>query len=236
MTDNTIGNGSILQRLKQVRTRISRACEAAGRTPQSVHLLAVSKGHGADAIRAAVRCGQQEFGENYLQEALGKMEALADERIRWHFIGPIQSNKTRDIAARFHCVQSLDRAKIARRLSEQRPPHMPPLDVLVQVNINDEASKSGIEAEQAQTLCETVTVLPRLRLRGLMAIPEHTEDPALQRRNFHRMFTLFQDLANAGLALDTLSMGMSGDLEAAVAEGATLVRIGTAIFGPRHYA
>ncbi len=226
----------MVQRLSQVKDRLARAERSAGRIAGSVRLLAVSKGHEAEAVRQVLEAGQVEFGENYLQEALDKIAALDDERITWHFIGPIQSNKTRDIAARFHWVQSVDREKIARRLSDQRPAEMAPLNVLVQVNISGEASKSGVTPEQTADLCRAVDALPRLRLRGLMAIPEHSDDAAVQARNFGALRALYERLREDGLGLDTLSMGMSGDLEAAVAEGATMVRIGTAIFGPRHYA
>ena len=223
----------ILQRLEQVRTRIRRAAEAAGRQAGNVRLVAVSKGQPAGAVQAAVDAGQRDFGENYLQEALEKIDAIADEKAVWHFIGPVQSNKTRDIAARFDWVQSLERAKIARRLSEQRPPERGALNVLVQVNISGEASKSGVSPETAEALCRTVDSLPRLHLRGLMAIPEISDDARAQRAAFARLRALYDDLCTRGLALDTLSMGMSADLEAAIAEGATMVRIGTAIFGPR---
>lgn len=224
---------TILQRLEQVRARIRRAAEAAGRQADSVRLVAVSKGQPVESLRAALDAGQYEFGENYLQEALGKLDAVADERAVWHFIGPLQSNKTRDVAMRFHWVQSLDREKIARRLSDQRPATLSPLNVLVQINISGEASKAGVTPDQALTLCRRVCELPRLRLRGLMAIPEHSDNEEAQRSAFGRLRDLFENLRSSGLDMDTLSMGMSADVEAAVKEGATMVRIGTAIFGPR---
>lgn len=224
---------NILQRLEQVQTRIRRAAEAAGRQAGSVRLVAVSKGQPAGAVRAALDAGQRDFGENYLQEALEKIDAIADEKAQWHFIGPIQSNKTRDIAARFDWVQTLERTKIARRLSEQRAPELGALNVLVQINISGEASKSGVSPEDAEALCRTIDSLPRLRLRGLMAIPAISDDVRAQRCAFARLRALYDDLRTRGLELDTLSMGMSADLEAAIAEGATMVRIGTAIFGPR---
>lgn len=223
----------ILQRLEEVRTRIRRAAEAAGRQAESVRLVAVSKGQPAGSLRAALDGGQRDFGENYLQEALDKMEAVPDERAIWHFIGPIQSNKTRAIAEHFHWVQSLDRDKIAQRLSDQRPATLAPLNALVQVNISDEASKSGVAPDQVLSLCRTVNELPRMRLRGLMAIPALSENEEAQHNAFRRLRDLLESLLDAGLEVDTLSMGMSADMEAAIKEGATMVRIGTAIFGPR---
>ena len=225
--------------LQAVRVRISRAAAAAGRDPAAVALLAVSKTHPATLLEQAVRAGQRAFGENYVEEALQKMEALAAllgsaaPVIEWHLIGPLQSNKTRVVAERFQWVQSLDREKIARRLSEQRPPGLAPMDVLLQVNVSGEATKSGLDPREVLALARAVAPLPRLRLRGLMAIPEPSDDVALQRARFRVVRELFERLRSEGLALDTLSMGMSGDLEAAIAEGATMVRVGTAIFGAR---
>jgi PLP dependent protein len=230
----------ISQNLQAVRQRIEAAAQAALRTPQSVLLLAVSKTFGPDAVIAAADAGQQAFGENYLQEALDKMTAIRGQRpellLEWHFIGPIQSNKTRPIAENFDWVHSVDRAKIAQRLSEQRPDDLPPLNICLQVNISGEDSKSGVAPEELPALARVVAALPRLKLRGLMAIPEPDDDPERQRAPLRRLRELQATLNASGLVLDTLSMGMSSDLEAAVAEGATIVRIGTAIFGHRHYA
>ncbi|MGD9000234.1 MAG: YggS family pyridoxal phosphate-dependent enzyme [Granulosicoccaceae bacterium] len=223
----------IQQRLNKVRDRIQRAEQTHGRHPGSVQLLAVSKTHPVEAIREAVAAGQRAFGENYLQDALQKIDALTDLELEWHFIGAIQSNKTRDIATHFDWVHTLEREKIARRLSAQRPVHLPPLNVCLQVNISGEASKAGLDPAAVAELAATVSDLPRLRLRGLMAIPQAETDPARQRRAFRALATLQQQLIAGGLLLDTLSMGMSNDLEAAIAEGATIVRIGTAIFGER---
>ncbi|GAB6068686.1 YggS family pyridoxal phosphate-dependent enzyme [Methylothermus subterraneus] len=194
-------------------------------------LVAVGKTHPPEVLLQAYRAGIRHFGENYLQEALAKQKALAHLDITWHFIGPIQANKTRAIASCFHWVHSVDRLKVARRLSEQRPDFLPPLNVCLQVNISGEASKAGIRPEEVRELAEAVLALPRLRLRGLMAIPAPAEDFAAQRAPFRRLRELFE--ACADLGLDTLSMGMSADLEAAIVEGATLVRVGSALFGPR---
>ena len=212
-----------------------RACAAAGRPVQAVTLLAVSKTFGADAVREAVAAGQSAFGENYVQEALAKIAALADLRsgLQWHLIGPIQSNKTRAVAEAFDWVHSLDRLKTAQRLSEQRPPGLPPLQVCLQVNISAESSKSGLAPGEVLPLAQAVAALPGLRLRGLMAVPEPAADPAAQRAPHRALHALLATLNASGLVLDTLSMGMSADLEAAITEGATLVRIGTAIFGGR---
>jgi len=228
-------------RLGQVRARIERAARAAGRDPSSIALVAVSKTFGADRIREAVAAGQHRFGENYLQEAIVKIDQIdatgAANRPEWHFIGPIQSNKTRELAERFDWIQSLDRFRIAQRLSEQRPAGRPALNVLLQVNISSEATKHGVAPAELRDLGRQVAALPRLRLRGLMAIPEPTSDQARQQASFARMRELFEqlrgELASPGGDLDTLSMGMSDDLEAAVAEGSTMLRIGTAIFGAR---
>ena len=223
-----------------MRERIDAAAHSALRMPQSVTLLAVSKTFGADAVIEAAEAGQYAFGENYLQEAIDKMAAVhvarPDLLLEWHFIGPIQSNKTRPIAEYFEWVHSVDREKIARRLSEQRPAHLPPLNICLQVNISGEPSKSGVAPEEVMQLAQQVAGMPNLKLRGLMAIPEPADDPEQQRAPLRRMRELLTSLQTAGLALDTLSMGMSSDLEAAIAEGATIVRIGTAIFGKRDYA
>jgi pyridoxal phosphate enzyme (YggS family) len=226
--------------LGRVIERISVAARAAGRDPRTVRLLAVSKTFGTTVVQAAARCGQADFGENYVQEGVAKIEQLRalepHRRLRWHFIGPIQSNKTADIATHFDWVHSVDRLKVAERLSAQRPAALAPLDVLVQVNVSGEASKSGVALDDASALAHAVARLPRLRLHGLMAIPEPEDDPHRQRAPFARLRTLFESLRAGGLDLDTLSMGMSSDLEAAIAEGATIVRVGTAIFGERSKA
>lgn len=221
--------------LQAVHERITKAARVAGRDPRSVALLAVSKTFPPDAIVAAHSAGQRAFGENYVQEALDKIERLHELRneLEWHFIGPIQSNKTRAIAEHFDWVQAVDRVKVAQRLSEQRPPGIPPLNVLLQVNISGEASKSGVEPDDVESFAREVARLPRLRLRGLMAIPEPDIDPVGQRAPLAAMCALYERLRGQGLAVDTLSMGMSADLEAAVLEGSTMVRIGTAIFGER---
>jgi pyridoxal phosphate enzyme (YggS family) len=217
-----------------VRSRIAHAAARVGRDPGGIGLLAVSKGQPAGAVRAAYALGQRAFGENYVQEALAKADALADlEGIEWHMIGPLQSNKTQVAAARFGWVQSIDRAKIAERLSVARDPRLPPLNVCIQVNISGEASKSGTAPEAALHLARETAGLQRLALRGFMGIAEETPDADRQRAQFRLLRELFDAARADGLALDTLSMGMSGDLDAAVAEGATMVRIGTALFGPR---
>jgi len=220
--------------------RISAAAALAGRDPAAIALLAVSKAQGAAAVAEAVRAGQNAFGENYVQEALEKMQAVTGllgkvhaGALEWHFIGPLQSNKTRMVAERFAWAHSVERRKIAQRLSDQRPAQLPPLAVLIQVNVSGEASKSGVAPEGTEALAREVARLPRLRLRGLMTVPEPSDDETLQRARFRALRELLERLRAQGLALDTLSMGMSGDLEAAIAEGATLVRIGTAIFGER---
>ena len=227
---------AIASNLQAVRARIDNAALAAGRSPEGIALLAVGKTWPAACIREAAAAGQRAFGENYVREGLDKIAATADLDLEWHFIGPLQSNKTRPVAERFAWVHSIDRLKVAERLSAQRPAGLPPLQVCVQVNISGEASKSGCAPEDAEALCRAVAALPRLRLRGLMAIPEPAADAAGQRAPLHRVNSLFERIRADGLALDTLSMGMSHDLEAAVAEGATIVRIGTAIFGERQYA
>jgi pyridoxal phosphate enzyme (YggS family) len=225
---STIGSN-----LQVVRARIAEAAKAAGREPEDIALLAVSKTFSAREVRAAYEAGQREFGENYVQEAMEKIAALSDLPLIWHFIGPIQSNKTRAIAEHFDWVHTVAREKIARRLAEARPAGRNPLDICLQVNVSGEASKSGVAPEEVGELAEAVRALPRLRLRGLMAIPEPGGDLALQRRRCASLRELQAKLNTAGFALDTLSMGMSQDLEAAVMEGATIVRIGTAIFGER---
>jgi hypothetical protein len=228
----------IAEKLQAVTAQIVAAARNAGRDPSEIALLAVSKTISPDVLLEAHAAGQRAFGENYLQEALDKMAALKDSApdIEWHFIGPIQSNKTRPIAENFAWVHSVDRLKIAQRLSEQRPAALPPLNVCIQVNVSGEASKSGCAPQELPALAHAMAALPRLRLRGLMAIPEPASSEAEQRRPLRQLRELAEQLRAEGLALDTLSMGMSADLAAAIAEGATVVRIGTAIFGERHYA
>jgi pyridoxal phosphate enzyme (YggS family) len=226
---------SIAAKLQQVQQRIALACDAARRPVQSVTLLAVSKTFGPGAVRQAHAAGQRAFGENYVQEALAKIRSLDDLRadIEWHLIGPLQSNKTREVAAAFDWVHSVDRLKVAERLSVQRSAGQPPLQVCLQVNISGEASKSGVAPADVPALAHAVTALPNLRLRGLMAVPEPAADTTAQRTPHRALRELLEALRADGLALDTLSMGMSADLEAAIAEGATIVRVGTAIFGSR---
>ncbi len=220
-------------RLQAVRSRIDAAAMMAGRSPTDIRLIAVSKTFSAAAIAQAHAAGQVAFGENYLQEAVGKMETLSDLRLEWHFIGPIQSNKTRQIAEQFHWVHSVDRLKIAERLSFARLAMLPPLQICIQVNVSGEESKSGIRPDEVLSLAKAVSPLTGIRLRGLMAIPEPTPDIGLQRSRFRLLRQLRDEIVSGGVALDTLSMGMSDDLEAAIAEGATLVRVGRAIFGER---
>ncbi|WP_047248108.1 YggS family pyridoxal phosphate-dependent enzyme [Chromobacterium subtsugae] len=220
-------------RLRQVGARLADACRQAGRAPDAAALLAVSKTFPAADLREAYACGQRAFGENYVQELQQKCEALADLAIEWHFIGPLQSNKTRIVAELAHWAHSIERLKTAERLSAQRPDSLPPLNVCVQVNVSGEASKSGCAPEDAAALARAVAALPRLRLRGLMCIPEPTADAARLAAQFAALRALAEGLRAEGLPLDTLSMGMSADLELAVAEGATLVRVGSAIFGRR---
>lgn len=229
--------------LQAVTARIRLAAHAAGRDPAQVRLLAVAKTFPPSAIEAAFACGQRSFGENYIQEATEKMDLLAallgKERagkLEWHLIGPLQSNKTRAAAERFDWVQTLDRDKIAQRLSAARPYSAAPLNVLIQVNVSGESTKSGVPPADVAALAREVVALPRLRLRGLMAIPEPTEDVDQQRARFRSVRELYDRLRDAGLDLDTLSMGMSQDLEAAILEGSTMVRVGTAIFGQRRSA
>jgi len=243
--------GSIGSNLQEVRRRIERACAASGRDANiftrvpagaagagpGLTLLVVSKTFPAGAVREAHAAGARAFGENYVQEALAKVQALADLRadLQWHLIGPLQSNKTRPVAESFDWVHTIDRLKVAERLAAQRPPGMPPLDVCLQVNVSGEESKSGVAPAEVPALARAVAALPRerLRLRGLMSIPEPTDDVAAQHAQHRRLRELLEALRAGGLALDTLSMGMSGDLEAAIAEGATIVRVGSAIFGRR---
>jgi pyridoxal phosphate enzyme (YggS family) len=235
--------------LKQIRERIAQTCQRAGRQADSVLLIAVSKTFPAEAVVQAANAGQRHFGENYLQEAVDKIArlkemapALSDsdvdaDSLIWHFIGPLQSNKTRAVAEHFDWVHSIEREKVARRLSEQRPAQLPPLNVCIQVNVSGEQTKSGVTPEEALPLAAVIAGLPHLRLRGLMSIPEATDDVSLQRQRFARLRSLLQQLNQVRTAsqpaLDTLSMGMSADMEAAILEGATMVRIGTAIFGSR---
>ncbi|BBP67580.1 MULTISPECIES: YggS family pyridoxal phosphate-dependent enzyme [Pseudomonas] len=224
---------TIADNIAQVRSRIRAAEQAAQRAEQSVQLLAVSKTKPAQALREAYAAGLRDFGENYLQEALGKQAELTDLPLIWHFIGPIQSNKTRAIAEHFDWVHSVDRLKIAQRLSEQRPDGLPPLNICIQVNVSGEASKSGCTPADLPALAAAIDALPRLKLRGLMAIPEPTEERTAQDAAFGAVQRL---QASLQLPLDTLSMGMSHDLESAIAQGATWVRIGTALFGARDYS
>jgi pyridoxal phosphate enzyme (YggS family) len=224
---------TIAENIAKVGVRIREAAQASQRDFSHIGLLAVSKTKPADAIREAFAAGVTDFGENYLQEALDKQVALSDLALTWHFIGPIQSNKTKPIAEHFAWVHSVDRLKIAERLSAQRPAHLPALNICLQVNVSGETSKSGCSPDQLSALAHAVTQLPNLRLRGLMTIPEPTDDMTEQRAAFARLRELQQSL---NLKLDTLSMGMSHDLEAAIAEGATWVRIGTALFGARDYS
>ena len=230
---------TIAANLQAVEASIEAACQAAARPRSTVQLLAVSKTFPAEAVLEAADCGQRAFGENYLQEGLDKIAAVAKARPElvpeWHFIGPIQSNKTRPIATHFDWVHTVERLKIAQRLSEQRPAERGPLNICLQVNISGELSKSGVRPEELAGLARAVCALPNLRLRGLMAIPEPQADPALQRAPFARLRALAQELVGAGIFVDTLSMGMSADMHSAILEGATVVRVGSAIFGARHY-
>jgi pyridoxal phosphate enzyme (YggS family) len=212
---------------------MTKAAVAAGRDPASITLIAVSKTQSAELVRSAATAGVTDFGENYVQEALGKMDRLPDLPARWHFIGGLQSNKTRSVAERFDWIHSVDRLAIAQRLSEQRPFHAPALNVCLQVALVPEPTKGGLYADGVPELARRCAELPRLRLRGLMCVPPPEPDPAAQRAVFARLRRLLEELNSAGLDLDTLSMGMSGDFESAIAEGATHVRIGTAIFGAR---
>ena len=224
---------AVQENLEAVRARIVAACTAAGRAPASVQLLAVSKTFPATAVVAAHAAGQTAFGENYVQEGVEKIAALAHLPLQWHYIGPIQSNKTRPITEHFAWVHGIERLKIAERLAAQRPPHLPDLQVCLQVNVSGETSKSGIESAAILALAQQVAGLPRLKLRGLMTLPKPAEGLDAQRAPFRELRLLLGQLNAAGLGCDTLSMGMSGDLEAAILEGATIVRVGTAIFGTR---
>lgn len=230
MTGNT---EEIAGRLKGVRRAILAATRASGRSPEAVTLVAVSKTHSVAEIREAARAGQRDFGESYVQEALRKIRELNDADLVWHFIGPVQSNKTRDIAAHFQWVHSVDRRKVAKRLSEQRPPGLPPLNVCIQINISGETQKGGIQPEQAEDLCKEVARMPNLRLRGLMTIPAPPAPGCDPHLPFRRLRRIAEGINARGIALDTLSMGMSSDMDSAIREGATIVRVGTAIFGNR---
>jgi hypothetical protein len=224
---------AILSNLQAIRHAVTQAALAAKRDAASVTLLAVSKTFSSEAVREAFAAGQCAFGENYVQEALDKIAVLHDLPLEWHFIGPIQSNKTRVIAENFAWVHGVERLKIAQRLSEQRPADLPPLNICLQVNVSGEASKSGVAPDEVLALAREVSSLPRLKLRGLMAIPAQADEVEAQRRPFAQLRELSQQLAAQGIALDTLSMGMSHDFAAAIQEGATIVRVGTAIFGVR---
>jgi pyridoxal phosphate enzyme (YggS family) len=227
-----IGPQNLTAHVNHVRSRIRQAAEAAGRDPASVTLVAVTKGKTAESIRLAATAGVTDFGENYLKEALPKIDQVQDLELNWHFIGQIQSNKTRPVAERFAWVHSIDRLRPAQRLSEQRPFHAPPLNVCIQVKLAEEAGKGGVAPGALQELAAAIAPLPRLRLRGLMCVPP-LEDAHTQRATFARLRGLLEQLNTGGFELDTLSMGMSADFEPAIAEGATLVRIGTALFGAR---
>jgi pyridoxal phosphate enzyme (YggS family) len=222
--------------ISAVQACIIQACRSAGRADDAVTLLAVSKTFGADAVEAAFAAGQTAFGENYIQEAVQKINALRHLPLQWHCIGPIQSNKSRLVAEHFDWVHTVDRLKIAQRLSEQRPVQLAPLQVCIQVNVDGGVTKSGVAPEEVLSLAREVAELPRLQLRGLMCIPEPASDFVAACAVFKRARDLFDALNAAGLTLDTLSMGMSADMEASIASGSTLVRVGTAIFGGRHYA
>jgi len=224
---------NLAENVASVRERIARAAAQCGRSVESITLLAVSKGQPVELIEAGVQAGLTHFGENYVQEALAKIEATRGLPIEWHFIGQLQANKTRPVAENFAWVHGVDRLRIAERLSAQRPYHAPPLNVCIQVNLAGEASKGGVAPDELPGLVAAVAGLPRIRLRGLMCIPPFEEDPERQRHWFAQLRRLLESLNAQGAQLDTLSMGMSADLEAAVLEGATIVRIGTALFGPR---
>ncbi len=228
MTDHPVADN-----ISKVRHRIRLAAQKFGRPAGAITLLAVSKTRPAEALREAWQAGEEHFGENYVQEAMGKMALLRDLPLCWHFIGPVQSNKTRDIACHFDWIHSVERLKIARRLSEQRPANLPPLQLCLQVNISGESSKSGVDPGQLQGLADAIAPLPALQLRGLMAIPAPEQDFERQRAAFASLRRALELLQQSHPSMDTLSMGMSADLEAAIAEGATIVRVGTDIFGPR---
>jgi pyridoxal phosphate enzyme (YggS family) len=226
--------GTHSERLEGLRARISDAATRAGRDPASVTLIAVGKGHPAPTLKTAHASGIADFGESYVQEAIGKMDTLGDlPGVRWHFIGRLQSNKTRPVAERFQWVHGVDRLQIARRLSEQRSFHAPPLNVCLQVQVADESTKGGVTPAELPALAHAVAALDRLKLRGLMCLPPESQNPDMQRSWFRQLRLLLEALNAQGLGLDTLSMGMSGDFEAAIAEGATHIRIGTALFGER---
>lgn len=227
---------SVAENISQVTSRIRAAEKAAGRIPGIVQLIAVSKTRSANEVRNAVMAGAQHIGENYLQEALDKQAELSDLDITWHFIGPVQSNKTRTIADHFDWVHSVDRWKIAKRLNDQRKTAATPLNVCIQVNVSDETTKSGVSLDELPELAAQINELPNLKLRGLMAIPSPDQSNEDLAADFARMQQSLNELNELGLALDTLSMGMSGDIELAIAAGSTMVRVGTAIFGPRNYS
>ncbi|MCP5151387.1 MAG: YggS family pyridoxal phosphate-dependent enzyme [Ectothiorhodospiraceae bacterium] len=226
---------TVAESLRRLLAEIAELEARHGREPGSVRLLAVSKTKPAELVREAAAAGQRAFGENFLQEAQEKIHTLGDLDLEWHFIGPIQSNKTRGIATDFQWVHSVDRLKVAQRLSAQRPAELPPLDICVQVNVSGEGTKSGVEPGEVEALAHACAELPRIRVRGLMAIPAPADSLEAQRRPFRVLREMLDRLRAGGLELDTLSMGMSGDMEAAIAEGATIVRIGTAVFGARNY-
>jgi len=237
------GMTSIKTNLESVLERISTAAKAVGRSSSDIQLLAVSKTFPASDVRLAYEAGQKAFGENYVQEGVSKISELQDLRsqLEWHFIGPLQSNKTKDVAENFDWVHSIDRLKIAQRLNDQRPSSLTNLNVCIQVNISGEVSKSGVAPSEVKDLCLSIAQMPKLRLRGLMSIPEPTDNEAQQRADHKQLFDIFQTIKNdpglqlENIQLDTLSMGMSSDMAAAIAEGSTMVRIGTAIFGKRTY-
>ena len=224
---------SIADNIKNVSQRIQKATKTASRDEKSVQLLAVSKTRSADELKDFIQSGLTHFGENYLQEALIKIDALKEQPLIWHFIGPIQSNKTRAIAEHFSWVHSVDRLKVAKRLSEQRPEDLEPLNICIQVNINDEESKSGIHLNELDALCKTISTLSNIKLRGLMTIPASSQGDEALRNSFKSMNTVFEQLKLKYPTVDTLSMGMSGDIETAIEEGSTMVRVGTALFGAR---
>ncbi|MGD9597077.1 MAG: YggS family pyridoxal phosphate-dependent enzyme [Steroidobacteraceae bacterium] len=228
-----IGPQNLPDNVQKLRAALAAAALGCGRNVDSVTLLAVSKGHPAASVRAVAAAGVAHFGENYLQEALPKIDALGEPGLAWHFIGRLQANKTRPVAEHFAWVHGVDRPKLAERLAAQRPFHAPALNVCLQVNVAEEPGKAGVAPGELPALAATVAALPRLALRGLMCLPPEAADPVRQRHWFARTREAFEGLRAAGFNLDTLSMGMSGDYAAAIAEGATLVRIGTAIFGPR---
>lgn len=231
-----IDSPTIAERISKIRHRLSQACAKAGRSPDQVQLLAVSKTKPESAVRAAYEAGLRQFGENYVQEGVAKVAALSDlSDIVWHYIGPLQSNKTRLVAEHFHWYQALERSKIARRLAKQRPPELPPLQVLIQINIDDEATKAGIQLGDLPQLAATVAAEEQLQLRGLMAIPAAGASPEQQQQSFQRLQAALLELQQDYPGADTLSLGMSQDLEAAIQAGSTMVRIGTDIFGPREY-